>query len=273
MNAVRARCDVPQQDKPQQNAIQQENPVRADCCASVRARCDVPQQDKPQQDAIKQKDPQNHHRRSIRLKGYDYSQAGAYFVTICVQNRECLFCEIVDGQMQLNDAGKIVQEEWLRTGEIRPNVELDAFMVMPNHFHGIIVMHQDCRGTLQRAPTQNAPTVEQFGKPTSNTIPTFVRLFKSVIAKASTTIAAHRRAGLATQLLQHSSERAIPERFGKTRQQRSIGMDRKTEGRLQRIQQGRSPVRHVATCPNKTLPNKTNPNQRTNHGAFDRIGN
>jgi len=121
---------------------------------------------------------QRHHRRSIRLAGYDYSQAGAYFVTVCAHDRICLFGDIMNGDMRLNDAGKIVHDEWLRTAGIRSNVELDVFVVMPNHFHGIILLHPDGRGTLQRAPT-----VEQFGKPTSNTIPTIVRLFKSASTK------------------------------------------------------------------------------------------
>jgi len=85
-------------------------------------------------------DPKIHHRRSIRLKGYDYSQAGAYFITICTHNRECRFGEIIDGQMHLNEIGKIVESEWLKTTEIRDEVELDAFSVMPNHVHGIIVI-------------------------------------------------------------------------------------------------------------------------------------
>ncbi|MCP9448369.1 MAG: hypothetical protein NNA22_12480 [Nitrospira sp.] len=118
-------------------------------------------------------------RRSIRLKGYDYSQAGAYFITIVTQDRACLFGDGVGGEIRLNGLGEIVRQEWLRTGHIRPNVELDAFVVMPNHVHGIIVLHGDGRGTLQRAPT----TVERFGKPTSNTIPTIVRLFKSATTK------------------------------------------------------------------------------------------
>jgi len=121
---------------------------------------------------------EKHHRRSIRLAGCDYSQAGAYFVTVCAQDRICLFGDIMNGEMRLNDAGKIVHDEWLRTADIRSNVELDVFVVMPNHFHAIILLHPDGRGTLQRAPT-----VEQFGKPTSNTIPTIVRLFKSVSTK------------------------------------------------------------------------------------------
>lgn len=65
-----------------------------------------------------------HNRRSIRLKGYDYSQAGAYFVTICTQNKECLFGEIVDGNMVLNDAGRIVTSEWRNTPILRPYIEM-----------------------------------------------------------------------------------------------------------------------------------------------------
>lgn len=79
-------------------------------------------------------------RRSIRLKNYDYSQAGAYFVTICAQNRECLFGEIVDGVMQLNDAGLMVQSVWNDIPTFYPNVETDAFVVMPNHIHGVVVL-------------------------------------------------------------------------------------------------------------------------------------
>lgn len=82
--------------------------------------------------------PDKHHRRSIRLPGYDYAQAGAYFVTIYVQNRECLFGEVIDGAMQLNDAGRVVAEEWVKTAEIRTEIELDEFVVMPNHFHAIV---------------------------------------------------------------------------------------------------------------------------------------
>jgi len=129
---------------------------------------------------LQQDNSQRHHRRSIRLKGYDYSQAGAYFITICTQDRACLFGDVVDGEMRLNDVGGMVHDEWLRTADMRPNVELDAFVVMPNHFHGIIILHPDGRGTLQRTPTT---TVEQFGKPTSNTVPTIVRLFKSASTK------------------------------------------------------------------------------------------
>lgn len=135
-------------------------------------------------------DPERHHRRSIRLSGYDYSQEGAYFLTIVARNRACLFGKVVDGEMRLNDVGLIVQEEWMKTAVLRPRVVLDEFVVMPNHIHGIIMLVDDCRGTFQRAPTmqrapttQRAPTVEQFGKPTSDSIPTIVRLFKSATTK------------------------------------------------------------------------------------------
>jgi putative transposase len=85
-------------------------------------------------------DPQKHHRRSIRLKGYDYSQAGAYYVTIVAQNRACLFGDVVNGEMQLNDAGKMLQAEWEALPQRFPNIELDEFIVMPNHFHGTLVI-------------------------------------------------------------------------------------------------------------------------------------
>jgi putative transposase len=85
-------------------------------------------------------DPRKHHRRSIRLKGYDYTQAGAYFVTFVAHDRECLFGDVVDGVMRLNAFGEIVRDEWFRTAVVRPYVMLDPdeFVVMPNHVHGII---------------------------------------------------------------------------------------------------------------------------------------
>ncbi|MDR2449441.1 MAG: hypothetical protein LBD52_05730 [Prevotellaceae bacterium] len=84
-----------------------------------------------------------HHRRSIRLKGYDYSLAGLYFVTICVQNRECLFGKIVNGEMNLNEYGEIVERVWNELPQHYSNIQLGAFVVMPNHVHGIIVITDD----------------------------------------------------------------------------------------------------------------------------------
>ena len=137
-----------------------------------------------------------HHRRSIRLREYDYAQAGAYFITICTHQREHLFGEIVDGVMQLNEFGVIAQEEWQKTALIRSEIELGEFVIMPNHFHGIIWI-VDGRGTARRAPTTRraptgvlgetsadfTPTYEQFGKPVVGSIPTIVRAFKSAVSR------------------------------------------------------------------------------------------
>lgn len=85
-------------------------------------------------------DPERHHRRSIRLPGYNYAQPGAYFVTLVTHRRECLFGEIVDGEMRVNAQGEIARAEWFQTAVVRPYVMLrdDEFVVMPNHVHGII---------------------------------------------------------------------------------------------------------------------------------------
>ena len=84
--------------------------------------------------------PARHHRRSIRLRDYDYSQVGAYFVTVCTHNRTCLFGDVVDGEMVTNDAGRIVQAIWKALPLHYPGVALDEFVIMPKHVHGIIVL-------------------------------------------------------------------------------------------------------------------------------------
>ncbi len=84
-------------------------------------------------------DPAKHHRRSIRLKGYDYSQPGAYFVTICTQNRECLFGDIVDGAMVLNDAGQMVETWYTELENKFPDMVCDQHVIMPNHVHFIVI--------------------------------------------------------------------------------------------------------------------------------------
>ena len=82
--------------------------------------------------------PARHHRRSIRLKGYDYSRAGMYFITICTKNRACLFGNIENGVMQLNDAGRMVENQWLKLPDRFQNIALYEYVVMPNHFHAIL---------------------------------------------------------------------------------------------------------------------------------------
>jgi REP element-mobilizing transposase RayT len=103
-------------------------------------------------------DPEKHHRRSTRLGGYDYAQPGAYFVTVCTRGRACLFGHVLNGEMHLNEAGEIVASVWHGLPERFPGMEPDAFVVMPNHVHGVIVIHEQCRGTLQRAPTPGIRT-------------------------------------------------------------------------------------------------------------------
>lgn len=101
--------------------------------------------------------PNQPHRHSIRLKGYDYSREGLYFVTICVQDRVCLFGKVEDGKMVLNDFGEIAQQELLRTKDVRQNVEIDSFVVMPNHVHFIIHIISDVvgRGKLHLPDDKN----------------------------------------------------------------------------------------------------------------------
>ena len=99
--------------------------------------------------------PKIHHRKSIRLKGYDYASEGAYFITIRSWNRECIFGKIENGIMVPNDFGRFVIEEWNRTSLIRKNVELDEFALLPNHLHGIIIINSSDE-------TQNESTVGAY---------------------------------------------------------------------------------------------------------------
>ncbi|MCX8051233.1 MAG: transposase [Chlorobi bacterium] len=123
-------------------------------------------------------------RRSIRLKGYDYTQPGAYFITIVTQDRTCLFGEVVDGEMRLNALGEIVRACWLGIPGHFPHAALDAFMVMPNHVHGIIVI-ADYVGARHAVPLHTVPLRqrERFGKPVAGSIPTIIRSFKSIVTK------------------------------------------------------------------------------------------
>jgi REP element-mobilizing transposase RayT len=117
-------------------------------------------------------------RRSIRLPGHDYTQPGAYFITICTHQRQCLFGDVVDGALQLNELGQIVAEEWQKSAQIRREIELDDFVVMPNHLHGIIwicelethhptVGADGIRPAIETSPHPNPP---QYSKPTSPAI-------------------------------------------------------------------------------------------------------
>ena len=134
-------------------------------------------------------DPGRHHRRSIRLKGYDYSRPGAYFITIVAQDRACLFGKVVDGVMHLSEVGQIVAESWQWLAAQYDYVTLDAWVVMPNHIHGIIVITDQGGddgggggddggrgvddgggGGSRTAPTANTPTASNA--PTAPDAPT-----------------------------------------------------------------------------------------------------
>lgn len=125
-------------------------------------------------------DPNKHHRRSIRLRGWDYRDGGAYFVTVATHNRAYLFGEVVNGAMVASDFGRIAAEEWERTAQLRPYVRLDAFVVMPNHVHGIvwILGVETPRVGAQR---RCAPTATPNVLPRS--LGAIVRGFKSAVAK------------------------------------------------------------------------------------------
>ena len=119
-------------------------------------------------------DPKKHHRRSIRLKGYNYSSEGFYFITICTEGRRCLFGTIINGKMVLNDYGKIVDNEWQNTIKIRNgDVVLHECVIMPNHIHApmdswIIILRMVCRNI----PSQSLPSLFQRFFPMSpNSLP------------------------------------------------------------------------------------------------------
>lgn len=130
-------------------------------------------------------DPAKHHRRSIRLRGYDYSQAGAYFITLCTQDRACLFGDVADGVMRLNDAGQMVCAEWEALPQRFPTIVLDAFVVMPNHAHGIIITDHAGVGDVGAGlvPAQDMPDLTGATGATTRVAPTvgdIVGAFKSV---------------------------------------------------------------------------------------------
>jgi REP element-mobilizing transposase RayT len=134
-------------------------------------------------------DPGHHHRRSIRLKGYDYSQPGTYFVTICTQERACLFGWMVDGKMLLNDAGRMVQTVWDAMPVHYVGVAIDAFVVMPNHIHGIVVLvgAAPCgRPRSGQRPLEQASSMGQAQGPAPTvaiSLPDVVHRFKTMTTK------------------------------------------------------------------------------------------
>ncbi len=131
------------------------------------------------------------HRKSIRLVGYDYSKAGLYFVTICCQNKECFFGEIVGDNIILSEAGKIANECWFEIPKHFKNVVLHEHIIMPNHVHGIIEITTDDVGVNQHSPSDianieksnvDSPLRNEFKSP-SKTIGSIIRGYKIGVTK------------------------------------------------------------------------------------------
>ncbi|MBK7008662.1 MAG: hypothetical protein IPH36_08535 [Saprospiraceae bacterium] len=119
---------------------------------------------------MKNYNPNLHHRRSIRLKRYDYSQAGLYFITLCIQNRNLIFGHIENAELKLNPFGEIAFKEWQNTAEIRDNIRLHEFIIMPDHMHGIIEI-------IFSKGQENDRTIHPFQSP-SQTIGSIIRGYK-----------------------------------------------------------------------------------------------
>lgn len=132
--------------------------------------------------------PDIHHRRTIRLRGFDYASAGAYFVTLCVQGRECLFGEVEDGAMMLNDAGRMVEVAWRHLPQRFPHIALDTCVVMPNHMHGIVMINDTVGAGLgppglsspNLCPADVLPSKEKGAASRAPTLGDIVCAFKSI---------------------------------------------------------------------------------------------
>ncbi len=127
---------------------------------------------------------------SARMKNYDYALNGAYFITIVTHNRDHFFGEIIDNKMKLNELGKIVQDEWFKTPQIRPdmNIIMDEFIVMPNHIHGIIFIGDNEFNTTRRdamsGVSEKTNYQNKFG-PQRKNISSIIRGFKSAVTRKS----------------------------------------------------------------------------------------
>jgi putative transposase len=125
---------------------------------------------------------------SARLKNYNYEQNGAYFITICTQNRGCYFGKIENKTMELSKIGKMLKIEWTKTPEIRKNVLLGEWIIMPNHFHAIIIIENNvpvethCNASLKSPPFNQAKYKNTFG-PQSNNLSAIIRGFKGSTTK------------------------------------------------------------------------------------------
>jgi len=118
--------------------------------------------------------PQIHHRRSTRLRDWDYSGPGWYYVTLCTHGRACDLGEVKENKVILSPIGRIAEETWRWLGDHHENVGLDGFVVMPNHLHGIIIIHEPLGGGSRTAPTEGI---------TSKSLGRLIGAFKTISTK------------------------------------------------------------------------------------------
>jgi len=123
-------------------------------------------------------DPNIHHRRSVRLQGYDYSRGGAYFVTICTQDRARLFGEVIGRQMNLHAAGRMIAEVWVGLPARFSMANVDAYVVMPDHLHGVLILRDEVGERVEQAEVGH---VHDHSRGTlSGTIGRILQAFKSI---------------------------------------------------------------------------------------------
>lgn len=137
-------------------------------------------------------DPQIHNKKSIRLKGHDYGEPGNYFVTICTKDRKHYFGEILDYKIQLSKIGEVVFNEWMNTQNIRQDVKIGEFVIMPNHIHGIISIVENVGIGCANPPSNseenskesilNPKPIHKFG-PQSNNLFLIIGGFKGAVTK------------------------------------------------------------------------------------------
>jgi len=113
-------------------------------------------------------DREKHHRRSIRLRQFDYTSPKAYFVTLCTDDRRFTFGRVTKSEIHLSKIGRIVAEEWLRSPDVRPEIQLDEWIVMPNHLHGIVVITASGSGHETLIPPITRPSRSLYRKPRSS---------------------------------------------------------------------------------------------------------
>ena len=129
-------------------------------------------------------DPHRHRRQSIRLKDYDYSQPGKYFVNISTRNRECIFGGVRDAEVELSPLGRIATEDWMSMPHHYQHISIDCFRVMPNHLHGIIIIKEYQQDMANHVPTKRGPVTKRvFGKPISDSLSTILGSYKSGVTR------------------------------------------------------------------------------------------